>query len=176
MDPLRVCKSEASLCVESSKNSAPSGSYNMQDQVAQLAFVTIAAVLEQAYFSMQVIWARRKYKISPPNTTGHPTFDRIFRAQLNCTEYFPLFLSTLWVAGIFFHQGITAFWGLIYVYTRYRYFHGYEESALGRLTPMYISASVLWLLIGLSLLGLLDFLFYSHTGVGIKTSLTRWML
>ncbi|CAJ0968376.1 unnamed protein product [Ranitomeya imitator] len=73
---LRSCKSETSLCIEPSENS-----YNMQDQVALLAFVTIAAVLEQAYFSMQVIWARRKYKISPPNTTGHPTFDRIFRAH-----------------------------------------------------------------------------------------------
>lgn len=34
-----------------------------------------------AYFSMQVIWARRKYNISPPNTSGHPTFERVFRAQ-----------------------------------------------------------------------------------------------
>ncbi|XP_073505389.1 leukotriene C4 synthase-like [Phyllobates terribilis] len=166
MDPGRTCKSETNLCIEPS---------NMQDQVAQLAFVTIAAVLEQAYFSMQVIWARRKYKISPPNTTGHPTFDRIFRAQLNCTEYFPLFLSTLWVAGVFFHQGFSAFCGLIYVYARYRYFHGYEESALGRLTPMYISASILWLLIGLSLVGILDFFLYSHCGISIKISFTWGM-
>ncbi|XP_075716032.1 leukotriene C4 synthase-like [Rhinoderma darwinii] len=140
----------------------------MQEQVAQLAFVTIAAVLEQVYFSMQVIWARRKYKISPPHTSGHPTFDRVFRAQLNCTEYFPLFLSTLWVAGIFFNQGFAAFCGLLYLCARYKYFHGYAESALGRLRPLYVSASFLWILIGLSILGLLDFFLLSHCGVRIK--------
>ncbi|KAG9491012.1 hypothetical protein GDO78_006393 [Eleutherodactylus coqui] len=148
----------------------------MREQVAQLAFVTIVAVLEQAYFSMEVIWARRKYTVSPPNTSGHPTFDRIFRAQLNCTEYFPLFLSALWVAGIFFHQGFAAFCGLLYLFARYKYFQGYAESAQGRLRPMYISASFLWLLIGLSLLGLLDYFLHSHYGVRIKPSLTSWML
>ncbi|XP_044133800.1 leukotriene C4 synthase [Bufo gargarizans] len=147
----------------------------MQDQVSQLAFVTIAAVMEQAYFSMQVIWARRKYKISPPNTTGHPRFDRIFRAQLNCSEYFPLFLSALWVAGIFFHQGFAALCGLLYLYARYKYFHGYAESALGRLGPMYISSSFLWLLIGFSLLGLLDFFLHSYCSVSIRTSIS-WIL
>lgn len=25
--------------------------------------------------------------------------------RVNCSEYFPLFLATLWVAGIFFHEG-----------------------------------------------------------------------
>ncbi|XP_056372993.1 leukotriene C4 synthase-like [Hyla sarda] len=148
----------------------------MRDQVAQLAFVTIAAVLEQAYFSMQVIWARRKYKISPPNTSGHPVFDRTFRAQLNCSEYYPLFLSALWIAGIFFHQGFAAFCGLLYLYARYKYFHGYAESALGRLTPMYISSSILWVLIGSSVLGLIDYFLHSHYGVNVKPRLTWWKL
>ncbi|XP_009868351.1 PREDICTED: leukotriene C4 synthase [Apaloderma vittatum] len=77
----------------------------MRDQIDLLATVTVLGVLEQAYFAMQVIYARRKYKISPPETTGHPEFERIFRAQANCSEYFPIFTSLLWVAGIFFHQG-----------------------------------------------------------------------
>lgn len=34
-----------------------------------------------AYFTLQVIYARRKFKISPPETAGHPEFERIFRAQ-----------------------------------------------------------------------------------------------
>lgn len=28
--------------------------------------------------------------------------------RVNCSEYFPLFLATLWVAGIFFHEGLDA--------------------------------------------------------------------
>uniref|UniRef100_A0A8D0H600 Leukotriene C4 synthase n=1 Tax=Sphenodon punctatus TaxID=8508 RepID=A0A8D0H600_SPHPU len=101
----------------------------MQDQIALLAAVTILAVLEQAYFALQVIYARRKYKVSPPGTSGPPEFERVFRAQANCSEYFPLFVSILWVAGIFFHQGLAALCGLLYLCARYQYFSGYVRSA-----------------------------------------------
>ncbi|NXT78288.1 LTC4S synthase, partial [Zapornia atra] len=112
-------------------------------------------VLPLAYFALQVIYARRKYKISPPETAGHPEFERIFRAQVNCSEYFPIFVSLLWVAGIFFHQGVAAACGLLYLYTRYKYFQGYTMAAQGRLGPLYASAWLLWLLIGLAVAGLL---------------------
>ncbi|NXP05524.1 LTC4S synthase, partial [Thinocorus orbignyianus] len=108
-----------------------------------------------AYFTLQVIYARRKHKISPPETTGHPEFERIFRAQVNCSEYFPIFISLLWVAGIFFHQGVASVGGLLYLYTRYKYFHGYAVAAQGRLGPLYASARLLWLLLGLAVAGLL---------------------
>ncbi|NXH80118.1 LTC4S synthase, partial [Edolisoma coerulescens] len=112
-------------------------------------------VLFLAYFAMQVIYARRKYKIPPPETTGHPEFERTFRAQANCSEYFPIFISLLWVAGIFSHQGVTAACGLLYLYARLKYFQGYTVAAQGRLAPLYASAWLLWLLVGLALAGLL---------------------
>uniref|UniRef100_K7FGN5 Leukotriene C4 synthase n=1 Tax=Pelodiscus sinensis TaxID=13735 RepID=K7FGN5_PELSI len=127
----------------------------MLDQIALLAAVTLLGVLEQAYFSLQVIYARRKYKVSPPGTAGPPEFERVFRAQVNCSEYFPIFLSVLWVAGLFFQQAVAAVCGLLYLYARYRYFQGYTLSAQGRLAPMYFSAKVLWILIGLATVGLL---------------------
>uniref|UniRef100_A0A8B9FFL5 Leukotriene C4 synthase n=1 Tax=Amazona collaria TaxID=241587 RepID=A0A8B9FFL5_9PSIT len=104
----------------------------MRHQVDLLATVTVLGVLEQAYFALQVIRARRQYRISPPRTTGHPEFERIFRAQVNCSEYFPIFISLLWVAGIFFHQAVAAACGLLYLYTRLRYFQGYAAAAQGR--------------------------------------------
>ncbi|KAM6056045.1 PREDICTED: leukotriene C4 synthase [Chlamydotis macqueenii] len=127
----------------------------MRNQIDLLATVTVLGVLEQAYFALQVIYARRKYKISPPETTGHPEFERIFRAQVNCSEYFPLFISLLWVAGIFFHQGVAAVCGLLYLYTRFKYFQGYAVTAQERLGPLYASARLLWLLLGLAVAGLL---------------------
>ncbi|XP_057232033.1 leukotriene C4 synthase-like isoform X1 [Malurus melanocephalus] len=127
----------------------------MRDHIDLLATVTVLGVLEQAYFAMQVIYARRKYKIAPPETRGHPEFERTFRAQANCSEYFPIFISLLWVAGIFFHQGVTAACGLLYLYSRLKYFQGYTEAAQGRLGPLYASAWLLWLLLGLALSGLL---------------------
>ncbi|XP_012515849.1 PREDICTED: leukotriene C4 synthase isoform X1 [Propithecus coquereli] len=49
--------------------------------------------------------------------------------RVNCSEYFPLFLATLWVAGIFFHEGAAALCGLAYLFARLRYFQGYARSA-----------------------------------------------
>ncbi|KFV11275.1 Leukotriene C4 synthase, partial [Tauraco erythrolophus] len=99
-----------------------------------------------AYFVLQVIYARRKYKISPPETTGHPEFERIFRAQdprLH-QDSAPLSLA-----------GVAAACGLLYLYTRYKYFQGYAMAAQGRLGPLYASARLLWLLLGLAVAGLL---------------------
>ncbi|PKK26480.1 leukotriene C4 synthase isoform X2 [Columba livia] len=101
----------------------------MLDQIHLLAAVTVLGVLEQAYFFLQVIYARRRFGISPPKTSGPPEFERIFRAQVNCSEYFPIFLALLWQAGLFFHQGLAAALGLLYLYARYCYFMGYRASS-----------------------------------------------
>ncbi|XP_026714015.1 leukotriene C4 synthase isoform X2 [Athene cunicularia] len=55
--------------------------------------------------------------------------------RANCSEYFPIFISLLWVAGIFFHQGTAAACGLLYLYTRFQYFQGYTAAAQGRSVP-----------------------------------------
>ncbi|KAM8907872.1 leukotriene C4 synthase isoform 1-T1 [Spinachia spinachia] len=125
-----------------------------EDAVVGLAAVTVLAVLQQAYFSLQVIYARRKYSVSPPSTSGPPQFDRIFRAQVHCSEYFPVFLSVLWTSGVFFSQGVSSACGLLYLYGRLRYFRGYSQSSQQRLAPLYFSIRVLWVLVGSSVLGL----------------------
>ncbi|XP_041654157.1 leukotriene C4 synthase [Cheilinus undulatus] len=125
----------------------------MLEEAVILAAVTVLGVLEQAYFSLQVIYARRKYAVSPPTTVGPPEFERVFRAQANCSEYFPIFITVLWTSGLFFSQGLSSVCGLVYLYGRFRYFHGYSASAQGRLAPLYLSAQVLWVLIGFSCLG-----------------------
>nr|XP_020638425.1 leukotriene C4 synthase isoform X2 [Pogona vitticeps] len=111
-------------------------------------------MVSKAYFALQVISVRRKCKITPPLTLGPPEFERIFRAQTNCSEYFPIFISLLWVSGIFSHQVLAAFCGLLYLYARYWYFTGYARSAQERLGPMYFSTGVLCILIVLSVVGL----------------------
>ncbi|XP_076595827.1 leukotriene C4 synthase [Chaetodon auriga] len=127
----------------------------MLEETVVLAAVTVLGVLEQAYFSLQVIYARRKYSVSPPATAGPAEFERVFRAQANCSEYFPIFITVLWTSGVFFSQGLSSVCGLLYLYGRFRYFQGYSQSAQGRLAPLYFSAQVLWVLIGFSSLGVL---------------------
>lgn len=33
------------------------------------------------------------------------TLSSLTLTRINCSEYFPIFVSVLWVAGVFFHQG-----------------------------------------------------------------------
>ncbi|CAN2387409.1 leukotriene-C4 synthase activity [Pristimantis euphronides] len=139
----------------------------MLHHIALLGAVTLLGVLEQAYFFLQVIAARRKYSVSAPNISGPPEFERVFRAQVNCTEYFPLFLAVLWLSGIFFHQGTAAACGILYLYARYHYFNGYSSSSQGRLAPMYLNAGVLWFMIGLSALGILHVLVSHYLRVDV---------
>uniref|UniRef100_A0A667ZGV0 Leukotriene C4 synthase n=1 Tax=Myripristis murdjan TaxID=586833 RepID=A0A667ZGV0_9TELE len=85
-----------------------------------------------AYFSLQVIYARRKFSVAPPSTDGPPEFQRVFRAQANCSEYFPIFITVLWMSGLFFSQGLSSLCGLLYLYGRLLYFRGYSQAAQGR--------------------------------------------
>ncbi|XP_072308888.1 leukotriene C4 synthase [Eucyclogobius newberryi] len=134
-----------------------------------LGAVTILALLEQAYFSLQVIYARRKYSVSPPSTTGPPEFNRVYRAQANCSEYFPLFITALWTSGIFFNQGLSCVFGVLYLYGRLQYFWGYAASPQGRLAPLYVCAKVLWALIGCSTVGV----FLSFSKIYLNTDLLQ---
>ncbi|NWV35055.1 LTC4S synthase, partial [Grantiella picta] len=144
----------------------------MLDQIHWLAAVTVLGVLEQAYFFLQVIYARRLFGISPPKISGPPEFERIFRAQVNSSEYFPIFLALLWQAGLFFHQGLAAALGLLYLCGRYCYFMGYKASSSERLGAMYFSAGVLWILIAVSSLGILHFLLSHYAGLNVLQLLT----
>ncbi|GAB0195899.1 leukotriene C4 synthase-like [Grus japonensis] len=144
----------------------------MLDRIHLLAAVTVLGVLEQAYFFLQVIYARRAFAISPPKISGPPEFERIFRAQVNCSEYFPIFLALLWQAGLFFHQGLAAALGLLYLYARYCYFMGYKASSLERLAPIYFGTGVLWILVAASVLGILHFFLSHYMGLNLLQLLT----
>ncbi|XP_068961509.1 microsomal glutathione S-transferase 2 [Petaurus breviceps papuanus] len=112
-----------------------------------LAAVSVLSVCQQIVFVWQVGKARKKYKISPPAVTGSPAFERVFRAQQNCVEFYPIFLVTFWMAGWFFSQVLAALFGLAYLYARHQYFFGYSESVHGRLLGFRMSMGVLSLLV-----------------------------
>ncbi|XP_015731395.1 leukotriene C4 synthase-like isoform X3 [Coturnix japonica] len=115
----------------------------------------------------KVIHARRTFGVSPPNISGPPEFERIFRAQVNSSEYFPIFVALLWQAGLFFHQGLAAALGLLYLYSRYCYFMGYRASSSDRLAPIYFSTGVLWVLVAAATLGLVHFFLCHYVGLNV---------
>uniref|UniRef100_A0AC11D0Z2 Microsomal glutathione S-transferase 2 n=1 Tax=Ovis aries TaxID=9940 RepID=A0AC11D0Z2_SHEEP len=94
-----------------------------------LAALSVLSACQQSYFAMQVGKARLKYKVMPPSVSGSPDFERIFRAQQNCVEFYPIFIITLWMAGWYFNQVFATCLGLVYIYSRHQYFWGYAEAA-----------------------------------------------
>uniref|UniRef100_A0AC11BNL8 Microsomal glutathione S-transferase 2 n=1 Tax=Ovis aries TaxID=9940 RepID=A0AC11BNL8_SHEEP len=98
-----------------------------------LAALSVLSACQQSYFAMQVGKARLKYKVMPPSVSGSPDFERIFRAQQNCVEFYPIFIITLWMAGWYFNQVFATCLGLVYIYSRHQYFWGYAEAAKKRL-------------------------------------------
>nr|KAF6349396.1 microsomal glutathione S-transferase 2 [Myotis myotis] len=97
-----------------------------------LAAVSVLSACQQSYFAIHVAKARLKYKVMPPAVSGSPEFERIFRAQQNGVEFYPLFMITLWMAGWYFNQVFATCLGLVYMYARHQYFWGYSEAAKKR--------------------------------------------
>ncbi|NXU90314.1 MGST2 transferase, partial [Xiphorhynchus elegans] len=108
------------------------------------------------HFAWLVGKSRMKHKITPPAVTGAPEFDRTFRAQQNCVEFYPVFLVGLWSAGWFFNEELSSFLGVLYVFARYKYFYGYVQSVKGRLTGFYLSLIILDCLIILGAAGIVN--------------------
>ncbi|KAM7142646.1 microsomal glutathione S-transferase 2 isoform 1-T1 [Molossus nigricans] len=119
-----------------------------------LAAVSVLSACQQSYFALHVGRARLKYKVMPPAVAGSPEFERIFRAQQNCVEFYPVFMITLWMAGWYFNQVLAACLGLVYIYARHKYFWGYSEAAKKRTTGFHLSLGMLVLLTILGALGI----------------------
>ncbi|XP_010976013.1 microsomal glutathione S-transferase 2 [Camelus dromedarius] len=119
-----------------------------------LAALSVLSACQQSYFALQVGKARSKYKVIPPAVSGSLEFERIFRAQQNCVEFYPVFMITLWMAGLYFNQVFATCLGLVYIYARYQYFWGYSEDAKKRITGFRLSLGVLALLTILGAVGI----------------------
>ncbi|XP_055333166.1 microsomal glutathione S-transferase 2-like [Paramacrobiotus metropolitanus] len=135
----------------------PTKSIN-QDTLCLVGVVTLLSGFQLASFAKRVGHCRRKYKITPPRIDGEEAFQRCFRAQQNCLEFFPIFMTVLWLSGIFFHQLPASLLGLYYLYERENYFVDYSRNSDGRITPFRRSAQALRAMALFSALGLFNIL------------------
>ena len=96
------------------------------------ALVVLLNILLQASLMLMVCRARHKFSIDAPATSGHPEFDRIYRAHMNTLEISIMFLPTLWLAT---HFG-SSFWsglaGLLWIIGRLWYTAGYLKNPANR--------------------------------------------
>merc|ERR1712050_743023 len=71
--------------------------------------------------------ARKTYNVPAPKTSGNETWERMFRAQQNGVEWFPVFMALLWTGAFFGNQVIVAALGAVYVVGRFLYFSAYSS-------------------------------------------------
>jgi len=93
------------------------------------ALITLLAILLTFGTAFAVGYARGRYKIAAPATSGHPAFERAFRVQMNTLEAVVLFLPTLWLAatyGFAFWAGLA---GLVWLAGRIWYALAYLREA-----------------------------------------------
>ncbi|XP_075055767.1 microsomal glutathione S-transferase 2-like [Mixophyes fleayi] len=138
-----------------------------ESDIVLVAIVTFLSACQQAYYARLVGRSRMKHKVMPPAVTGPPEFERTFRAQQNCVEFYPIFLVLLWMAGLFFYEEVAAAFGLLYIFARHTYFTGYVDSAQGRIPGFYLSLVSLFLLLALSALGITNILLKKYLDVNI---------
>jgi hypothetical protein len=107
------------------------------------ALVTLATLVLLFGCAWLVGWARARYKVRAPATTGPEEFDRAFRVQMNTLESAVIFLPALWLAALYFNPRIAAVLGVVWVIARAWYAFAYARDAKRR-GPPFVIAYVAW--------------------------------
>jgi glutathione S-transferase len=87
--------------------------------------VGLLAVVQLFIFGVMVGWARGKYGVAAPATTGHPIFERYYRVQMNTVECLLVFLPALWLAAKYWSDRYAAILGVVYLVGRTLYYFSY---------------------------------------------------
>lgn len=117
--------------------------------MAQVHLVMLLALLEYFGFVLAVGGARHKFGVKAPATSGHPDFERYYRAQMNTLEQLVIFLPALWTFATFVDADWAALTGVAFIIGRALYFTGYVKAAEKRSAGFGISTlAVLVLLLG----------------------------
>lgn len=107
---------------------------------ALTAVVTLASLLVYFWLGLRVAGGRSRFGVSAPATTGHPDFERLFRAHQNTLEWLPLYLTSLWLFAIFVSELWAAVLGLVWIVGRVVYGLSYAKAAEARSTGFGIQA------------------------------------
>jgi glutathione S-transferase len=96
------------------------------------AAVTLIAVLVYFLITGGVARARAQYGIKAPAVTGHESFERAYRVQMNTLEQMAMFLPALWLYAAFVSDRGAAVGGLIWIVGRVMYALAYTRDPTAR--------------------------------------------
>lgn len=97
-----------------------------------VAIVTLLSLLVYVWLGVRVGGGRSKYGVAAPATTGHPDFERLFRAQQNTLEWLPIYLPSLWLFAFYWNDMVAAALGALWIVGRILYGLGYAKEASAR--------------------------------------------
>lgn len=121
-------------------------------QAALITALTTVVITIAMYF---VGSARGKHQIHAPAITGHPDFERAFRAHQNTLEQTVMFLPLLWLATIYCNEQYAAYLGYAWLVGRLWYIYGYIADAKKRSMGFAVGALTLISLLGMSFWGII---------------------
>ena len=90
-----------------------------------VAIVTILALGQFIWFSIQVGSMRGKHGVKAPATAGHAEFERMFRVQQNTMEQLVAFVPALWIFAYLVNPLWGAGMGLVFIIGRFIYRSSY---------------------------------------------------
>jgi len=128
--------------------------------VVWLGLITILALVEYMVLGVLVGWARVKYEVAAPATTGDPMFERYFRVHQNTLEALIVFVPALWLFGRFVNVPAAVTLGGLFLLARIVYAVGYLWNPERRAVGAGATAIVNGMLLVGSLLGLTVYALY----------------
>ena len=96
------------------------------------AIITLLAVALLFATSIAVGYARAKFGIKAPATTGNTDFERYFRVQMNTLENVVIFLPALWLFAMYVSNLWASIIGAVWLLGRCHYAVSYVRSAEAR--------------------------------------------
>lgn len=119
---------------------------------ALITLATLALLFGCAWY---VGYARGRYKVPAPATTGPVEFECAFRVQMNTLENAVLFLPALWLASIYFSPYVAAAVGAVWLAARLWYAVAYARNPKSRGVPFVVAFAAWGLLMILAAWGVL---------------------
>lgn len=96
---------------------------------AYAALITLLNVLLIGLAMFFVGRTRGLHGVHAPAVTGHPDFERAFRAHQNTLEQTVMFLPVLWLASLYGNERVAAGLGIVWIIGRLWYLFGYLKEA-----------------------------------------------
>jgi glutathione S-transferase len=121
--------------------------------------VAALAVLQFLSFGALTGNARRVSGLKAPAVTGHPTFERMYRVQMNTLELLVAFMPALFLAAKYWSPVLIAGLGVVYLVGRVIFWRAYVTDPSKRALGFILSIVPTMILAALALIGVVMSMF-----------------